>query len=326
MKDGIGDYIFRRHILPQIRNSKKYKNWQITVFASKPVCHLIRAYDKIYVDRIHRASATNLKFKDRFLTFINKYRGRYIKYKLYEKKYSRYDEVLILTERSQCNDSVIQNIQSPSKTASKGYSFVSGNDYNEKYISKKKEFYDNKVYTKLIEDIPNSFYPTTASNLANKFLGENNPIPKVLSLPFKKEDYLNTKKNIKDTFGIEKFICFVPFASSQIREWSINNFAEAADFIAKHSPLKIIILGAKNDRDKANIFNMKKNCINMTGKTKLAESMLIAAVSSFAICVDTSLMHCALLGGSDTICVSNGNTHIWSMEYPHLSPPQKISC
>lgn len=179
----------------------------------------------------------------------------------------------------------------------------------------------------MIADIPNSFYPATASNLANNFLEEKNPLLQSISLPFTDKDYSKTKQYIKDTYGIERFICFVPFASLQIREWSINNFDKVADFITKHSSLKIIILGTKNDCDKASIFNTNKNCINIVGKTTILESMIISALSSFSLCVDTSLMHCALLGGSDTICISNGNTHIWSMEYPHLPPPllkQKI--
>jgi len=313
MKDGLGDYIFRRHIFPAIKNSPKYKGWHITATANRSVCGFIRKYDRQYIDETFLCNAKPHKFKDRFLTFIPKYKARYARW-VFTKEHMHYDTILCFTERLESHDKLIERMTADCKIASEGYSFVSEEDYAERYTEKSKQFYDKHLYTKLIKDIPDVFFPFTSTHFANEVLGENLPTPPKTKLPFSAQEYEDTKKYLKEKYGVEKFICIIPFANSRYREWDIKNFAKVINDISQNTSLPFLVLGWTQAKEKSEIFNCK-NCINLVGKTSLREAALIAAVSSFAVSVDTGLMHVALLGGSNTVTISNGVTHRWSVEY-----------
>ena len=149
-------------------------------------------------------------------------------------------------------------------------------------------------------------------DILSEYFGAPFSIPK-LSLPFTKEQILRTKMDI---LGGQDYVCFVPFTSSHDRNWNIQNFALIARELYKRTRLKIIILGSgKKNMPWENVQN-DSNVINLINKTTLKQAMHIAAASRHAIVCDTSLMHCALMGGSNCICVSRGDCNKLFMEYP----------
>jgi ADP-heptose:LPS heptosyltransferase len=134
-----------------------------------------------------------------------------------------------------------------------------------------------------------------------------------LSLPFSKEQSLRTAV---DAVGEHEYICFVPFTSSPARNWPIRNFAFIAKELYKRTRLKIIILGNGRKEATPEGIGNDSNVVNLINKTSLKQAMHIAATAKHTIACDTSLMHCALMGGSNCICVSRGDGNKLFVEYP----------
>jgi ADP-heptose:LPS heptosyltransferase len=315
--DGLGDWLLFRQYLPCIRNSKKFKDYEITFLSNAPIISFIKdTTDKQYFDKLFIFTGYKAeKIKDSLLRFIGKYQIRYNYCKMLSEKY---DIVVDMnTARFLYVDDFINKIYANEK--------ISLNDTKSAYTTLASLIYHNKfTYTKLLNIDNNIFMSEQLSKYVGCFIEEDIPHIKPY-LPFEKEEIDKTLKK----FHLDDFYCFIPFSStSWLRDWNIENFIKCADFINSKTDIPIVILGEKKSKEKSNELktkSMNKHIVNLTGETSIKEAAIIASMAKKSICVDTFLMHCSLLGGGDTIVISNGSCHKSCTEYPsEFSVREKI--
>jgi ADP-heptose:LPS heptosyltransferase len=167
-------------------------------------------------------------------------------------------------------------------------------------------------YEKNVKVDFNAFILEHYKNLLTRYFEVPFSIP-VPSLPFSKEQAAETANKAAGGGG---HICFVPFTTSRNRNWNPENFVYIARRIRERSGKKIVVLGRGKSKVLKNCFAGITNVINLFNKTSLSQAMRIAAASQYALTTDTSLMHCAVIGGANCICVSCGNDNKLFVEYP----------
>lgn len=174
-----------------------------------------------------------------------------------------------------------------------------------------KSFYQDTIYQELYSISPNQFILSFFKELLEKTFHRTFEMPKP-ELPFSKQEIEKTlqKKKIQTPY-----IVFVPFTSTPIRNWPLERFVYLAKELEKKVDLPIVIVG-KSKISHRNVWKNCPNVIDLVNKTTLFEGMQIAAGAKYAVCSDTSLMHCALMGGAKTISLSCGRAKDLFVNYP----------
>ncbi|RKY35872.1 MAG: lipopolysaccharide heptosyltransferase II, partial [Candidatus Omnitrophota bacterium] len=103
----------------------------------------------------------------------------------------------------------------------------------------------------------------------------------------------------------DKFIVINPGGNWQLKRWPVENFALLADLLITRCEVKIIISGAKKDKELAEqiISKMTHKPLNLCGLTNLTQ---IAAIMQDSFCVvsaDSGPMHISRAVGANTVCI-----------------------
>jgi heptosyltransferase II len=105
----------------------------------------------------------------------------------------------------------------------------------------------------------------------------------------------NTLEELSFKLPIKPFIILCPGAAfGPAKRWPAAYFAEIANY--KYSQgWQIGLLGSKNDQSIAQSIQKltKNNCIDLTGKTSLAQALVILSMATLVLSNDSGLMHCA---------------------------------
>ncbi|MDR1941686.1 MAG: glycosyltransferase [Endomicrobium sp.] len=300
--DGIGDFLFLRMFFKQLKSAFEKKNISADFLCAKNYKEAFAENDKYVFKNVYFESARNFLFgfvkrKTQLLFFIPRYMKR-----LAADSKNRH-----LTEQK---FAVLMNMQTKHNTniglfnrLKAGRKYISAIDFNDKPDA----YYDRIVNVNL-----NDFILEHYKKLLSDYFETPFSLPD-LQLPFSKEQALETAKKI---MGCADYACFVPFTTSRARNWNPENFVYIARRICESSGKKIAVLGKGNAKTLKKCFNGVKNVVNLFNKTSLKEAMRIAAASKYCLTADTSLMHCAVIGGANCICISCGNDNKLFVEYP----------
>ncbi len=182
----------------------------------------------------------------------------------------------------------------------------------------------NKIYTKIIEvRKPNlsliEFYAEFIRELGNKDF----------KVKFTKTKIDNFKIELPDNY----YIVF-PSASTLMKRWPIERYAEIIKMIYKKTKLPILFCGTNNDIESIN--ELKKLISDIpqydyTNKTSLLEFIEVIKRAKFVITNDTSTYHIAVINEVPVTIITGGYTYNRYVKYEfenmdkHLKPYIVIS-
>jgi len=282
--DFIGDYILFRNFLGIIRNSAKYKNYNITLCGNIAWKDLAETFDK--------------KVVNRFIWIDNKkfYRNLFYKYRVLNRIYKLGFETVIEATHSRAilyGDTIVN--------ASKARIRIGSEGSGEKHVVWKRKLFTDKLYSSLIKISDNNLFEFEINReLFNSLLGEEINITK----PDLDTSMLQQSEKIKN-----RYVLLFPGASQHNKKWSSKNFKEVAEFVIDNFPFNIALSGSKNESylfDEIVPVNSGNRFLNFFGNT-LAELSKLIAEAKLLISNETSAIHIAAAVNTPFICISNGS-------------------
>ncbi len=304
--DAIGDYILFRNFIKILKNSKKYKNYKITLVGNMAWKSLAEVFEKDYI--------ANFIWVDRAKFEKNPiYRYK----KLQEITKQGYEVVLNPTYSRSffVDDSIVKVLNAKQKLGSSGD--LSNIKQWQKNIS-------DKYYTNLID---------AKDELMFEFSRNREFFEKLLDTKLniqKPSIKLLTKK--LDFELPQKYAILFIGASASFRKWSVNNFVEVGEYLKNKYDYEVVLCGGPTDKDDAKSFKelAKYKYIDIVGKTSLLDFLYIIYNGNLMLSNETSAPHFAIsLEMTNVFVISNGNhfgrftpypKKIWPYYYPIYHP------
>ena len=284
--DSIGDYVIFRNFLSEIRTSKKFRDYKITLLGNVWYKELAEEYDKDTIDEFIWVDLLKLKKENYFNETVKRIFKSGFEYCI-SPNYSMAAEDVKLLARSGAKY----------KICPKGDDINMPLDQKIKYLKK----FTSIIDTKKRFDFEFYRYKAFFELLLSDALKVNN-----VYLPVATEN----KKQI--------IIC--PGANSAFRKWSVNNYAGLLDLINNNFPeFDYLIIGSEGESELGEQIiatSKTKNVSNLCGKLTLTQLAELIAGSTLLITNDTGPYHISMALGKKTVCISNGNNYNRFTPYP----------
>jgi len=284
--DSIGDYIIFRNFLSELKASKKFDGYKITLLGNVWYKDIAEEFDKNSVDEFIWVDLLELKNEDYFDEIVRGIFKQGFEY-AFCPNYSMSLEDVKLLARSGAKNKISQNGDliniNPEEKIKYAEDFTSIINIGERYDF---EFYRYRdFFEKLIEE---------------------------------KVKVTDIKLPLEITE--QKHIVICPGANALNRRWAPDNFAQLIDkYNEKFPGFNFYIVGSMQDKElgeqiinKAN----SKNIINECGKLNLIALSKLIASCSLMITNDTGPYHIAMALNKKTVCISNGNNYNRFTPYP----------
>lgn len=109
-------------------------------------------------------------------------------------------------------------------------------------------------------------------------------------------------ENIPENFSL---IAIHPGSSDLTRCWSTDNFASLINQIANRYFVKIVFIGAINNRPLVDAIkvHLKNGCLDLTGQTSIAQTVALFRRTKLLISTDSGPVHVAAAVGCNNICI-----------------------
>jgi ADP-heptose:LPS heptosyltransferase len=289
--DGIGDYVLFRPFIKELKNSKKYKGYRLTLLCDSSLQGFADKLDGEYIDE-----------------FIWLKRNKFFKNPFYAlgflKKLSvlSFDSLIspVHTRNFFFTDTFVHLIKAKEKIGSIGDSID---------ISTGQKLLANIWYTKLL--------PT--SNKVIFELYRNKAFFEELT----GEKSTTTSGEIELAKGLEHCRLLIPQkayavlflgGSHELRRWSWESFLAIAKHLINVHHLKIILCGSKNEARAAEVViqglgQLRAECTSLAGKTSLYELLWVLRGAQLLVSNETGAVHMAAAVNSELkmLVLSNGN-------------------
>jgi ADP-heptose:LPS heptosyltransferase len=104
---------------------------------------------------------------------------------------------------------------------------------------------------------------------------------------------------------IGNFAVIVPGSAHADKCWSIEKFAEVADFLAKEKGMKVVAVGAASESWQTELLNeaAETDIVNLAGKTNLRELMCVLDKAELVVTNDTGPGHIAAASGTKVVMI-----------------------
>ncbi|MFI5222275.1 MAG: glycosyltransferase family 9 protein [Bacteroidia bacterium] len=293
--DAIGDYLLFRNFLEDIRRSKKFSGYRITLCGNMIWKELAEDLDKFNVDEFFwidkRKFITERDYRNNILKEINS-KGFEVAFQpTFSRELITGDLVILATQASQ-------------RIGSRG------DDANENFHLKK---LGDAVYTRLLN-----------KNSKVDFEFEKN---KMIVGEFTGEEILRVKPQLANVPKMKPehpYAVLFPGAGEEQKRWDPGGFAEVADQLKTNYNLEIKIFGAHSDSKIAD--EIIEKCIaarpvNLCGKTNLHELIREISNAGFLLSNDSVALHIAACFDVRTVCILNGRHFGRFAPYPSIISP-----
>lgn len=285
--DGIGDYILFRNFLYSIKKSKKYKDYQLTLLACKPVIQIAKGLDSGVIDNFLEIDPEAIWYK----VF---YRRKILK----DLNSKNYDTVFYpVYSRLFTFDAIIKKL-SGTKIA------VNGDTTNIPFLLK---WIGNTYYSHLIE---------IDSKIKFEFDKNKAIIPSFIDAPvdIAKPEIIIPESNASGEHTVVVF----PDARFEYRRWPEDRYAKLCKFIISKYKYKIVITGNNKKASEAIVaINEGDYVTDMTSKTSLMELITIISKAKLLVSNDTGVVHIGAALNKKVICISKGNYYGRFAPYPN---------
>lgn len=286
--DAIGDYILFRNFLQEIKTSKRYKNYKITLLGNQLWQDISVHFDFTSIDEF-------IWINPRDLDDYN-YR-RATEKKIYDLKF---EEVVYPTySRTDLGDSLVIRSGAKLKTSFKG-------DVRNFAEENKKKKNDRK-YDVLL-DVHNT--------LSFEFYRYINFFSNLLST-----DLTHKKSVLIEKVTVSKKIVFSMGASASSRRWNVEKFHELAIHLLNTlgPDYTLYLCGSANDSILVNNFKLclpELNVVDLTGKQTLVEFIHFVSDTYLVVSNDSGPLHIAAACNVNVVALSNGNNFARFVPYP----------
>lgn len=283
--DAIGDYILIRNIFQSLKQSKIFKDYNVTLCGNVVWKDLAETFDKDVFDNF--IWVNRKKFNNNI----------FYKYKLLKIIYESGFEVVIDTTFSReilYGDCIVKS--------SKAIESIGSVGAQDAYVRWKRNLFTDKYYSKLVRQSNKNIFEFYRNkdffeNVLQEKIDLIKPVLECSNIIIK----LPTKK---------KFAVIFPGAQEKGRRWSYLNFEVIIDHLFHKYDLDVIIAGSSSDSiisQKMVKCHTSKTCFDMTGKTTLPQLAKLISLSKILISNETSAVHFASAVVVPFVCVSNGN-------------------
>ncbi|MBD1394704.1 glycosyltransferase family 9 protein [Mucilaginibacter glaciei] len=285
--DGIGDYILFRNFLAFLKQSEKYRGYDIYLLGNLAYKDISAYLDKDSVDRFFwNTDGYFLKWKLlKLLVDLHRLRLNSVIYT----NYSRKTQV----------DWIVKNLNAPNKIG------VDGNTTNQSTQFKNK---GNAYYTRLIT-VPGG---ATHEFERNKQLFEIIAEEKChYNKPFINKQKLNIVYN--------NYIVIFIGARDRNRKWSNRNFSDLTKLIISNLNVNIIFAGGEDEIADGLMIQQDlamKGVINKIGALSLIQLCELIGGAKLVICSDTVAVHIAAALSIPAVCISKGDLYKRFIPYP----------
>lgn len=286
--DAIGDYILFRNFLQEIKTSKRYKNYKITLLGNQLWQDISVHFDFNSIDEF-------IWINPRDLDDYN-YR-RATEKKIYDLKF---EEVVYPTySRTDLGDSLVIRSGAKLKTSFKG-------DVRNFAEENKKKKNDRK-YDVLL-DVHNT--------LSFEFYRYINFFSNLLST-----DLTHKKSVLIEKVTVSNKIVFSMGASASSRRWNVEKFHELAIHLLNTlgPDYTLYLCGSANDSILVNNFKLclpELNVVDLTGKQTLVEFIHFVSDTYLVVSNDSGPLHIAAACNVNVVALSNGNNFARFVPYP----------
>jgi len=289
--DAIGDYLLFRNFLKEISLVYRPLGYRIFLGGNKLWKELAIELDESWLDGsfwLDRKGLNSKPSESDQISFLEEINSRCYAKLLYP-NFSREWEA---------GDWLLAHICSQEKWGFKG------NTINE---SPKQREDGNKFFSHLIEPSGGlTFEFFRNKEISSRFKGKESTLIKPSI------DGVLPEKPVSGPYAV-----LFPGASHLSKQWPAANFAEVAVHLAKHSHLRIIAAGSKQEVELCTeILNAVPEGINLAGKTSIPGLLKLIAGAELLISNDTAALHMGIQCGIRSIALWKGNHYGRFLPYP----------
>ncbi len=292
--DAIGDYLLFRNFIGILRNSTKFKEYQIKLIGNIRWKNLAEFLDGEHINDF--VWIDPIKYKKNLIN----------KFKILKELSSHTCDILInpVYSRTFDMDFMIKNINAKEKI---------GNSGNLSNIGKWQKKISDKYYTKLLpatEEIIFEFYRN--KDFFENLLEEEIKIVK----PTIDSTYLH-KIELKETLP-SKYILIFLGAGEKFRKYSVDNWINIVKSLHSKYDLPVVLSGGPTEVNDSLEFLEKynENIINLVNKTSLTEMIKIVEKSEIVLSNESYVPHLCVALNKVVIVVYNGNHFFRFIPYP----------
>ena len=283
--DAIGDYVLFRNFIKIIKESERFKKYEITFLGNKIWKDLAEKFDSNYIDKFIWIDTNNFFKKSEWAHTFS------ILFKLHN---SGFETIIIPNDtRNWRSEYIVNHTGAKNIIMDKNDSFFSrnGSDTSVQYshngtnrnpLNSIFQFYRNKSFTE-------------------KLIRSSISIQK----PFFEIERGDKLSDITDT----EYIVVFPGASHIKKMWAAENFGILCKMIRDVKDINILICGSDSDKASAKKILKISGVKNIEDKTRdgsLLELIEIISKAKLLITNDTCALHIGAALNTNTICITNG--------------------
>lgn len=284
--DAIGDYILFRNFLETVKQSAKYRNYQIDLLGNEIWRDIAIIHDEQYITKFFFTKANNLYYSPGAV------------FKLGLRLFSRRYETVL-------NPNSTRTFITDGLAALSGSSNLIGFTSDTEGIDQKYKYKTDRFYKTLLP-LPTSIYFEFDRN---RYFFEQ-----VLGQPVSVQKPVVAANRTKSG-GIIIF----PGAGLKSRGWEAEKFVQLIKKIEQNTKETIYLAGGNAEIplcDYISEYVQSASIINISGKTSLTELIDLVANSTMVICNDSSAVHIAVAVDTSFICIVGGGHFNRFVPYP----------
>jgi ADP-heptose:LPS heptosyltransferase len=293
--DAIGDYILFRNYLEVIHNSKRFKDYKITLCGNIIWKDIAEVFDKKYVN--------DFIWIDRKLFYNNtSYRFNLLK-QIKQKGF----ETVVDTAYSReilYGDTIVRASGAKVKVGSEGA--------GDKHVVWKRKLFSKNIYTELIPAVNRDTFEFCRNReFVSSLLHEK----VLLSKPFIDVSVINTGKKPAGIYAVLFF-----GASTANKIWDVKNFIETGKYLVNEYNLNIVLAGGSKEKEDSHLFTEALpvgKVTDLCGNTSIPELARIISDSSILISNESMAVHLAAAVDKNFVCITNGERIVRFHPYPH---------
>ncbi len=296
--DAIGDYVLFRNFIEELKKSKKYKGYNITLVGNIVWKSLVVELDREFID-----------------SFIWLDRNKFVKdfvyrYKKLKEIASKGYEIILSPVYSRdffVGAAIIKLTNAKEQIGSIG-------DLSN--IKKWQKNISDKYYTKLIK---------ANSKLMFEFYRNKEFFEQLLEKNINiKKPTIRLKPKKLDFILPENYVILFIGASSGFRKWSVDNFVKVGEYLKDKYSCNIVLCGGPNDMEDVDKFKKSANYkyVDLVGKISLIDFLYVIYNGNSMITNETVAPHFAVaLEMTNVFVIYNGNHFGRFIPYPKEITP-----
>ena len=293
--DSIGDYVLMRNFFKWIKQTKKYRDANITLILSSAMKDIAEYLDSDIID-------TFLYVPHPFWRLSSAQQNQAF-FKLFSKGLKhRYDSILFpsfnVSSFMNLNAMILSEIQASETIARVGDLSISNPDHM-RFLS----LFNQVVFN---ADGKNTFEFFNNKNFFETASGETMPLPlHTISLPKEQKS---------------PYVVINPCAQDAFRMWHVQNYATVINTLIHHYRVPVYLIGTQSDKNTCDQLNAlcDNRCHLMIGKS-FKDIILLMNNATLFIGNDSACFHIAAALKTPAICISAGMSYGRFVHYPPSS-------